>query len=188
MTRTRASARDARQHQRPRNAAAADPLPRRPAKHRASARSAQRIRRNPDPPAPAPIPAPEPPRSSAVAAWFGGRSRRAITREQCDAFAQLDPEFAKALLRHRRFHGCYPDSLELVDVPGDPDVRYLVSLGDSVAIEYDPHRTSKRAGIPFRHEFKRGRQNVVTDPDGRGVYITKRVGSRLRVTERGIED
>lgn len=116
--------------------------------------------------------------------------QRSVTVAQLRAVAKQDKEFAAALSRYKRFHGSWPDSIEVMDLPGvkNPGFRYAVGLGDTRAHEYEVPRSSGRKGLPFRHAFKKGRQITATDPWGKGLYVLKRKGSTLRVTDRGIRD
>lgn len=116
------------------------------------------------------------------------RSNRAVPIETLLELSKRDPEWRKALLRYKRFHGTWPDSIDVVEAP--PGVKYLVGLGETVAHEYRVPKSSGRSpGPPFRHAFRRGgKTTTATDPRGRRLYITKRRGSKLRVTDRGIVD
>lgn len=116
--------------------------------------------------------------------------RRRVTIADIQALARRDKEFARALARYRKFHGgAYPDEIVEADIDvAKPGFRVAVGLGDTVAHEYKPPNSSGRAGPPYRHRFRPGRQVTCTAPSGKGVFIAKLKGSRMRVTDRGIID
>lgn len=117
------------------------------------------------------------------------RGMKTISVDGLKELAKKHAEFGRALRRHLRFHGTYPDSIEIVELDvKDAGFEVGWALGDQLAIEYDPHETSGRAGPPFRHNFKRGKQLTISSPDGLGPFVVKKRGSRMRVTERGIID
>lgn len=108
-----------------------------------------------------------------------------ITVEQMLEVGRKVPEFGRVLARHKRFHGTWPDRIEVLE-SDDATVPYAMGLGDSRAIEYSVPTSSGRRGLPFRHRFDPKRQVVATDASGRRVLLLRRKGSRMRVTERGI--
>lgn len=129
---------------------------------------------------------------SARGAWgallAAHRARKPISPAELKQLAKIDPEFRKALLRYRRFHGGNPDEITFCKMEGvKPGFRYGVALGHARAHEYEVPRSSGRSnGPPYRHAFDKGMSFTVTSPDGKGPYIVKRPGSKLRVTDRGI--
>ncbi len=116
------------------------------------------------------------------------RAKKELTLAQLAELERKDPEFGRMMRRHRRFHGSNPDSFETVELPGvKATFKYATALGHTRAHEYEVPRSSGRGnGPPYRHAFDRGRTFTITDPDGKGVYLAKRRGSKLRVTDRGI--
>lgn len=117
------------------------------------------------------------------------RSGRAIDPKDLRELAAQDPEFKKALARHRRFHGSDPATIEIVEVPGVKDLgfKYASALGAARAHEYQVHAQSGRAGgPPYRHAFDKNKNVTITSPDGKALLVAKRRGSKLRVTDRGI--
>ena len=80
---------------------------------------------------------------------------------------ERDPEFKKALQKYRKFHGCDPKELLLVEFD-HPVPRFQIVLGESPEAMYQVPGYSKKAGrenLPYRHEFENP-VLLVTDAGG----------------------
>lgn len=107
------------------------------------------------------------------------------------ALARSNPEFRRALKAYEDFHGEPPTALEEVEVDGVSGMEspFVWTVGETLASEYRTQKNSGRSpGPPYRHKYRRGGQLTVATAKGAGPFIAKRRGSKLRVTDRGIED
>lgn len=108
--------------------------------------------------------------------------------KQARSIAHQNDDAKRAL---RQFVDAHPRAravaLEVCATVTPLDVQFVAGLGELRAIEYEVPKSSARAGLPFRHRFRRGKQVLAMTPSGAHVVL-RRKGSLLRVTSRGIED
>jgi hypothetical protein len=77
-----------------------------------------------------------------------------------------DPEFQKAVVKYREFHGTEPMEILAVELPY-PAPKFQIALGKSSEAVYKvPKHSRKQSKVPYKHKFE-GKVLKVTDVSGK---------------------
>lgn len=88
---------------------------------------------------------------------------------------------AKAAARSALFKGKPPQEWFPVNIPDPPENS--VMLGEITEIVYRTKKAGDKKPIEYAHKFRNPRPVLLTDPDGKNLFIAE---GGFKITERGI--